>query len=894
MDQQTLRQWESRCVQEEPPFCQAACPLRVDGRAFVGLLARGDADGARKVIERSLPLPGVLGRICEAPCEAACKRREAGDALTLGQLERFAITHGKPGPRPLRLPGKAGRALVLGRNLAALVCAWELLKKGWGVTLHSLGRPLGESLRSLPAHLLPPEALAAELATLRALGLVLEETPAASPGDSPEMSLDTSLDTSFGDSAHAPRETASGLLAAALASGQAVFLEWGFSPQTDAEFLPRADVDPVTLAGPAPGLFLGGWPDENGHVRCIDAAADGRRAASSLDRQLSGASLTASREKEGVVQTRLVTSLVGVEPKTRISPVGAEYAAAEARAEAARCLNCQCLECVRVCDYLEKHKAYPKVYARQIYNNAAIVKGQHLANRLVNSCSLCGLCQRVCPENFAMAELCLTARQDMVARGVMPQSAHEFALEDMAAANGPDFALALPDAATNTAAHVFFPGCQLAASHPHHVESVYAHLRAHLPGGVGLMLRCCGIPAHWAGQEETFRQATAAFAAQWEQLGRPRVIAACAGCLSVLRLPQFQAATPGLVAVSLWEVLTQTPLPGGDLRPPPPAAPLALHDPCTARDDAGFRTAARAVAASLGLAVVELPLSGELTECCGFGGLMSQVDAPLSRTVAARRAHESALDYLACCAMCRDRLAAAGKRTWHLLDFVFPGPEGASDTGQGSDAAGRPGPGYSQRLEARAALKAKLLHQVWGEEPASEAQALGLAISPELLAKLEERRILVSDVLQAVGEGLASGRFLLDAGSNRLLASARPRRVTFWAEFAPEATPQGEGWRLLNAWSHRMIVPGAGGVQEAPASADAVVNRVDQTYVPTTGSWTCAACAQALAPSPVVVTYLGSVFTISLLSCPACGQTLVPEHLALGRMAEVEQLLEDK
>ena len=32
MDQQTLRQWEARCIQEEPPFCQAACPLRLDGR----------------------------------------------------------------------------------------------------------------------------------------------------------------------------------------------------------------------------------------------------------------------------------------------------------------------------------------------------------------------------------------------------------------------------------------------------------------------------------------------------------------------------------------------------------------------------------------------------------------------------------------------------------------------------------------------------------------------------------------------------------------------------------------------------------------------------------------------------------------------------------------------
>jgi len=842
MDQQTLRQWESRCIQEELPFCQAACPLHVDGRAFLGLLARGDADGARKVLERTLPLPGVLGRICEAPCETACKRREAGDALAIGGLERFTMLTGTPGPKPLRLPGKKGKAVILGRGLAALTCAWDLLKKGWGVTLHTLGQPLGDALCSLPAHLLPPQALADELAVMRALGLVLDETPGQG-GKALEAAL-----------------------SAAQEEGRAVFLEWGFSQQTDAEYPVRADVDPVTLAEGRPGLFLGGWPDASGNTRFIDAAADGRRAASSLDRQLSGASLTASREKEGVVQTRLFTSLTGVEPLGRILPAGADYDPAEAGREAARCIQCQCLECVRVCDYLDKHKAYPKVYARQIYNNAAIVKGQHLANKLINSCSLCGLCERVCPENFAMAELCLTARQDMVERGVMPQSAHEFALEDMAAASGPDFALTRPDPQNKACTHVFFPGCQLCASHPQHVESAYAHLRRNIPGGVGLMLRCCGIPAHWAGQEEAFHQAATDFAEQWERLGRPRVIAACSGCLTVFRLPQFQTVAPGLEAVSLWEVLAQTPLPGGDLRPPPPTAPLALHDPCTARDDAAFRTAARAVAASLGVAVVELPLSGERTECCGFGGLMAQVDAPLSRTVAARRAGESPLDYLACCAMCRDRLVAAGKRTWHLLDLVFPGPEGDSDTGLDSDPAARPGLGYSARLEARAALKARLLRQVWGEEPAPQAEALQLCISPEVAARLEERRILVSDLRQTLDSALASGRFLLDAASNRLLASARPRRVTFWVEFAPEAVAKGEGWRILNAWSHRMIVPGAGGVQEAPASSGEAVNRVDQTYVPASGAWTCA----------------------------PCGQTLVPEVLALGRMVEVEQLLEDK
>ena len=108
MDQLTLRRWEARCIQEEPPFCQGACPLRLDGRALCGQIARGDPDAARKLLERSLPLPGVIGRICEAPCKAACKRREAGESLELDLLERFALAHGRPGPKPLRLPGKKG------------------------------------------------------------------------------------------------------------------------------------------------------------------------------------------------------------------------------------------------------------------------------------------------------------------------------------------------------------------------------------------------------------------------------------------------------------------------------------------------------------------------------------------------------------------------------------------------------------------------------------------------------------------------------------------------------------------------------------------------------------------------------------------------------------------
>ena len=59
-------------------------------------------------------------------------------------------------------------------------------------------------------------------------------------------------------------------------------------------------------------------------------------------------------------------------------------------------------------------------------------------------------------------------------------------------------------------------------------------------------------------------------------------------------------------------------------------------------------------------------------------------------------------------------------------------------------------------------------------------------------------------------------------------------------------------------------------------------------------SWKCSACGKALAPTPIDLVYLESTFTVELPACPECGLVLVPEDLSLGKMAEVERLLEDK
>lgn len=58
--------------------------------------------------------------------------------------------------------------------------------------------------------------------------------------------------------------------------------------------------------------------------------------------------------------------------------------------------------------------------------------------------------------------------------------------------------------------------------------------------------------------------------------------------------------------------------------------------------------------------------------------------------------------------------------------------------------------------------------------------------------------------------------------------------------------------------------------------------------------WMCADCGRALAAGKVNLTYMGSSFTVDLLRCPSCGLVYIPENLAMGKMAEVERILEDK
>lgn len=753
MDQKDLRDWEAKCTQEEPPRCKARCPLHVDGREFCRFLAAGQVDKAWGVLCKTMPFPAVTARICDGDCQGDCLRAQKGGGIELAALERFCAENAKRTPPMRALPPKGKNIAIFGALLPGLAAAWDLGKKGFTVILFCENRRQG--FNNLPADRVSNEIIEKELAQLG------------------------KMNVSFAEHGKPDSQT----IMAACDSFDAVFVDPLIFNSAQ---LGLRETDPATLQTSIEFLFAA--PDA-GEKSSIELIALGRKAALSIERKLQKASLTAGRDREDPFETRLFTNISKVEPLSPVEVPADGYSPEQVREESGRCLLCECMECVNNCAYLEEFKSYPKAYARQIYNNASIVMGTRMANTMINSCMLCGLCEQVCPENFAMQDIVLEARQDLVEKGHMPPSAHEFAFRDMDFADSSACALVRHQQGSTASNQVFFPGCQLSASDPGALERTYAHLCSTLEGSTGLMLRCCGAPADWAGQREMFGHKMDSLKNDWESLGRPKIIAACPSCMESL-----QKGLPEAEVDSLWSVLNaQT-----TQLPQVPETEFTLQDPCSARNDNDLMTDVRTLLSGLDITFDEPELSGKLTECCGFGGLLANANEPLAKKTTQRRAEKLTHDGVTYCAMCRDMLAKTGKRCLHLLDIIFPG--------ENEDPAGRTVLGYSERRENRVRLKEKLLRNIWDEkpEPRNDYESVAVEFTDEARTMMEERRILLSDVQKTLHAVQGSGQELQNTDSGHKLVQFRPVTVTYWVEYEMK----GGTYLVHRVWSHRMHVLG--------------------------------------------------------------------------------------
>ena len=723
---------EVLCVHEQPAYCNAACPLKLDTKAMVAAIAAGDFNKAMQLYDKITPLPHVLSAGCEAPCEGKCKLCALGEGVSIRELEKAALRYGERAKKRGLLRKKTKKAAVFGADLFSLFLAGELAKKMYPVTVYCVEADSMQLIASCVPNL-PAEVREAAAADLKKADIKFEWNT------DPEILY---------------AETAGNYdLRCA-------------SYEVARQLYPDLAVDETVLVYREQNLITGKTEG------VLDAAFGAKKAALSADRLAQNLDPSNTRGEEGSVETRLYTNTEGIVPSNRISIVDKESAIAEA----SRCIQCHCDECIKGCAYLQHYKKFPRILTREIYNNVSIIMGDHMMNKPINACSLCGQCSVLCPNGYDMAEICHMARQNMVFTGKMPLAPHEFALMDMVFSNGEAF-LCRKQPGYEKCKYVFFPGCQATAIAPATVRAAYLDLCNRLKGGVALMLGCCGAICDWAGRYEMQEDTIRFLDEKLAELGNPTIIAGCPTCKKELSRHETRG---------IWDVLEEIGLPEKAQRT---GKPIAIHYACGARGDAETQDSIRRIAQTMGCTVAEMEYDRDKSPCCGYGGLTQFTNREVAKKMTDKCLERSDLPYLSYCMACRDRFAREGRESMHLLELVY---------GTSADHC----PDISAKRYNRLSLKNELLKEVWNEEV--EAMDLGFTIeyTPEAEVMMDDRMILKTDVIRVLQNLEETGEAILDEETGLIVTRARLGNVTFWVKYTETET----GYLIHRAYSHRMNV----------------------------------------------------------------------------------------
>ena len=155
------------------PPCQATCPLHMDIREYVDLVAQGRIMEALQVIRNGNPFPSICAYVCTHPCEDACRRSQVDKPVAIRALKRFAVEFG--GDRMIRAEAKTmqqEKVAIVGSGPAGLACAYYLRKLGYSVTIFEAHSELGGMLRvGIPQYRLPHEVVDTEVQRLTQMGV---------------------------------------------------------------------------------------------------------------------------------------------------------------------------------------------------------------------------------------------------------------------------------------------------------------------------------------------------------------------------------------------------------------------------------------------------------------------------------------------------------------------------------------------------------------------------------------------------------------------------------------------------------------------------------------------------------------------------------------------------
>ena len=166
----------ARCMDCGTPFCTSGCPVNNIIPDFNDLVYRDDWKRAFDVLDSTNNFPEFTGRICPAPCEAACTLNVNDDAVGIKSIEHAIIdrawSEGWVVPRPAAsTSGK--KVAVVGSGPAGLAAAQQLARAGHAVTVFEKNDRIGGLLRyGIPDFKMEKTHIDRRIAQMQAEGVV--------------------------------------------------------------------------------------------------------------------------------------------------------------------------------------------------------------------------------------------------------------------------------------------------------------------------------------------------------------------------------------------------------------------------------------------------------------------------------------------------------------------------------------------------------------------------------------------------------------------------------------------------------------------------------------------------------------------------------------------------
>jgi NADPH-dependent glutamate synthase beta subunit-like oxidoreductase len=365
--------------------CQLSCPAHMNIPLMNRLLAAGKTDAALAVIKRDIALPSVLGRICPAPCEGACRRKPIDQAVSICMLKRHAGDFGSlPAPA---FPAfdksiSSKRVAVIGSGPAGLSTAYYLQLRGISCEIFEKAEKPGGALRyGVPEEDLPRDVLEDEIRSIQDTGVAIH------CGHAVDKKAFAGIRNAFD--------------AVVIATGdfQDDQRDWGCG------FTEKGiTADRKAYTTSLEGVFAAGNIIRSSKM-AVRAAGQGKEAAFAVHQWLAGQEILGEPEIFNSRFGRLMREeysayLVESVTDNRHDPSsgpGAGYTADEVTKEAARCMHCDCrkLDDCRLRDYSHEYLASQKHYRGS--GRKTITKSlQHdLVVYESQKCIKCSICVRL-------------------------------------------------------------------------------------------------------------------------------------------------------------------------------------------------------------------------------------------------------------------------------------------------------------------------------------------------------------------------------------------------------------------------------------------------------------------------------------------------------------------